>query len=476
MQRAVAYIRVSTKSEAQRHSFECQIDHWKNSIVEKAGMQLCGIYADRGITGSSAEKRVQFQSMLESARKKEFDVIYTKSVARFARNTEELLNIVRELRELGISVIFEKENINTLDPRAELFLTIAASVAENDLRIYSNNQKWSMRSKFKQGQIVIGHQLLGYRLDKETNTLIIDEEEAETVRKIFKLYLDGYGMLLITRQLVSEGRKNANGIVKWDRNTIRYILTNEKYKGAVLSQKTVTTLGETVLNNGVAKKYYMEGTHEKIVSEEDFDKVQEEIRKRCGKNLVGRKREKYTFTGMFECGQCGNGYSHKMQNRGKPYQTEVWVCSTQSQKGKCECDCTRIKDSVLKEKFVECFNEFVVKTKGKPQDEGIAEELTLLAEEEQRLVKMKVNYLLTIADFNKEVAKIRVRIKELKIKLDEYKIKDISRKDYEFIEEFSEEKMQKFLRKIIIHKNIVTFEFVNGNQISKAYTNIKYKE
>ena len=167
------------------------------------------------------------------------DVVYTKSVSRFARNTTELLESVRRLRELGIKVVFEKENIDTFDPSAEVFLTIAAAVAENDLRVYSENQKWSVRQRFKKGQIQIGCKIFGYEMDYENNNLLIKEDEAIVIRKIYELYLNGYGFGRIKLYLEDNGYKNGEGKAEWNESSIRYILKNEKYKGCSLYKVSI---------------------------------------------------------------------------------------------------------------------------------------------------------------------------------------------------------------------------------------------
>ena len=173
MKRSVAYIRVSTKSDAQLHSYDFQENYWKQAILQKVDEEFVGLYADWGISGRSLERRPQFLEMLDDARNGKFDIIYTKSVSRFSRNTTDLLNTIHELRELGIKVVFEKENINSLDPSAEIYLTIAATVAESELKTYSENQKWSYQERFKNGYIWLNRKMLGYRMNQETNTLEI---------------------------------------------------------------------------------------------------------------------------------------------------------------------------------------------------------------------------------------------------------------------------------------------------------------
>ena len=201
MKRAVAYIRVSTKSKAQLHSFDYQLEYWQDYITENPDMELVGIYSDWGISGKSLSRRPQLLKLIDDAKKKEFDLVLVKSVARFGRNTTEILQLVRMLRDLGIEVIFENEQISSFDPSADIQITIAAAIAENDLKIYSENQRWSMRERMQQGYIMIGQGLIGYRLDNNTNTLTIVEEEAKIIRHIFDLYLAGKGIGLIYRQL-----------------------------------------------------------------------------------------------------------------------------------------------------------------------------------------------------------------------------------------------------------------------------------
>ena len=262
-QRAVAYCRVSSKSKAQMHSLGYQTDYWQRAMAESSEYEFVGLYADSGISGRSMRKRPQLLRLLEDAKEKRFDVVFTKSVARFARNTEELLSMVRELRDEGIKVIFEKEKIDTFNPNSEVFLTIAASVAENDLKIYSQNQTWAMREKYKNGYISVGAKILGYRMRKEDNTLIVEPSEAEVVKRIFYMYIHGKGILAIAKQLTAEKvGLNYGNKGKWSRGAIHYILNNEKYIGCALMQKYYNEDGICRKNRGEVKQYYMENTHE----------------------------------------------------------------------------------------------------------------------------------------------------------------------------------------------------------------------
>lgn len=469
--KAVAYTRVSTKSDAQIHSYEYQNEYWQQVISANPLYEFNGIYADKGISGRAIAKRPQLLKLLKDAKSGKVDVIFTKSVARFARNTEELLNTVRELRDIGVKVFFEKENIDTFDPNSEMFLTIAAAVAENDLQIYSDNQRWSVRERYKNGFYSIGNKILGYRMDGETNTLQIEPEGADTVRRIFELYQQCIGVNSIIPILTKEGRKNAVGEVHWGKSGIWYILKNEKYKGCSLSQKTITNQGVTVKNNGDVPQYYMENVHEAIISSETFDRVQKLIEERSVKKLVGKPLPRYPFTGKVKCGNCGHGYTHKIQNCNFPWRTGVWVCQNQHSHGYNACDSTRIKDSVLYEKFVECYNEFIQMKYENPLMQRVKQELQQLLSQEQELIALKVNGMVSIEAYNKEVTAVRAEIDRVKSEILKYSLYDIRKSDFKQITEFDEEKVDKFIDKVTIHKGVVTFTFINGVSISRPYTN-----
>lgn len=470
-QRAVAYCRVSTTSNAQMHSLGYQTEYWKAVIADSDQYEYSGIYADAGIGGHSMNKRPQQLKMLQDAKEKRFDVIFTKSVARFARNTEELLMMVRQLRDGGIKVIFEKEQIDTFDPNSEIFLTIAASVAENDLKIYSENMRWSIRERYKNGWISVGNGVFGYTMNKETNTLEVVPKEAETVRYIFDLFLMGYGIERIADILTNEKRTNRYGKTEWKSNAIKYILRNEKYKGCSLCQKRVSEFGVFKYNENEATKYYIENAHEAIVSPEIFDKVQEEIARRANPKLVGGHTPSYTFSKMIKCTVCGHTYAHKVQNGASPWRKGVWVCHYQNRYGLKGCCNTRIKESVLEEKFVECFNEFIT---AKGDDDFGARQKQHLAEllaHERELNALKINRMIEIVDYNSEWKKLKAQIDELTALIEMREIRRISKSDYTPITEFQEEKVEKFLDHIEIAPNKVTFVFINGARISREYTN-----
>lgn len=227
--RVVAYVRVSSSSKAQIHSYEFQEQYWRGKFDGDPNNELVHIYADRGISGCSAYKRPEFMKMLQDARAGQFDTIHTKSVSRFARNTVELLEAVRELRDMGIEVIFEKEQISTMQSTSELFLTIAAAIAENDLEVDSQRQKWSIQHRFENGWYSIGSGMYGYRMTGN-NTLVVVSEQAEVVRWIYDMYISGSGCFAIAKALNEAGIPNGKGN-PWRPNGILKLISNEKYMG-----------------------------------------------------------------------------------------------------------------------------------------------------------------------------------------------------------------------------------------------------
>ena len=326
--RAVAYVRVSSGSDAQIHSFEFQSAYWHNELDSNPDVEMVGIYADKGISGRSMYKRPQFLTMMQDAREGKFDVIYTKSISRFGRNTVHLLESVRELRDLGVAVIFQNENINTLSNTSELFMTIAAALAESELEEDSKRQRWSYQDRFQNGWISIGSRMYGYRA-VEGNQLEIIENEAAVVREIFNMYLGGMGTVAISKVLNDRGLKTSRGN-PWSPNAILEIISNEKYTGDALMGKHVRINGVHMQNDGgrFSQQYMIENTHEGIVSHEIFRKAQEERTRRKNPKKVGVQADPHDFTGLIECGVCGMRFNHKVNSSGLKWANPIWACRT----------------------------------------------------------------------------------------------------------------------------------------------------
>ena len=468
--RAVAYIRVSTEKDSQLHSYEFQEQYWRSAFEDDPDTELVGIYADKGISGHSVQKRPQFLVMMQDARDRKFDRIYTKSVSRFARNTTQLLEAVRELRDIGVEVVFENENIHTFQPTSEIFLTIAATIAENDLDVDAERQRWSIRHRCENGWISVGNGLYGLKMTADNNLEIVPEEAA-IVRYIYESYVDGgLGSKKIADALNAAGVPTRRGY-PWSAKHIVGMLRNEKYKGDVIMGKQVRHFGEGHNNPNAeyAPRYYMEGTHEAIVDRELWDAAQRIMADR-GRNHY-RELITHSFSGLIECGCCGKKYQHKVNNSKCKWQSDIWACYTYLLHGKSACGNSRIKDSVLKDQFVSAYNEFIER---RPQGDSMAamqEVLEDLRQQERELAELMMQRLLPKAAYETERASIKAQIAAINDKIAERRIHRVPESEHVPITEFSEEKAKRFLSKVVVTMFTVTFVFYNGAKITRAYDN-----
>ena len=362
--RVAAYCRVSTDSEEQETSYEAQVSHYTEYIKSKPEWQMVEVYADDGISGTNTAKRDEFNRMIADCEAGKIDLILTKSISRFSRNTLDCLKYTRKLKALNIAVFFEKENINTMDSKGEVLLTIMASLAQQESESLSANVRMGIQYRNQQGKVQINHNwFLGYTKDAEGN-LVIDPEQAEIVRRIYREYLEGASFLQIKRSLEADGIPNGAGHLKWHESNIHQILTNEKYIGDALLQKTYTVSvldKKRSINNGQRPKYYVEGSHEAIISKDVFMRVQSEIARRANLNPDGKRRvyrSKYALSGMVFCGHCGDIYRRvKWNNRG--CKSTVWRCVSRVLKGKMDFDCPArtVKEEVLQGSIVTAVND-----------------------------------------------------------------------------------------------------------------------
>ena len=288
--RVAAYCRVSTDSDEQATSYEAQVEHYTEYIQKNPDWEFAGIYADDGISGTNTKKREEFNHMIDDCKAGNIDMIITKSISRFARNTLDCLKYIRQLKDMNIPVLFEKESINTMDAKGEVLITIMASLAQQESQSLSQNVKLGLQYRYQQGKVQINHnRFLGYTKDADGN-LIIDPEQAEIVKRIYREYLEGLSMDKIAAGLERDGILTGAGGKKWHTSTINKILRNEKYIGDALLQKTYTTdfLNKTrVKNNGLVPQYYVEGDHEAIIPKDIYLQVQEElVRRRVAKPVL----------------------------------------------------------------------------------------------------------------------------------------------------------------------------------------------
>lgn len=350
--RVCAYARVSTDGYKQGESLENQGTYYKNLISSNTEYEFAGIFADKGITGTK-DDRPEFQRMLKLCREGKIDLIITKSISRFARNTVVVLKYVRELKDIGIEVRFEKENISTLSGHGELMLTVLSSFAEEESRSVSENIKWRYRKKFEKGELVINaNRFLGYDKD-EYGDLIINPKEAEIVKRIYKKYLEGNGIFKIVKLLNSDGIPTVTGS-RWNEASVRTILRNEKYKGDVMLQKTYTPSYLTKLrkiNRGQVDSYYIEDNHSPIVTKEAWERVQLEMQKRAEAkgNSIGSIKclNRYPLSGILFCSKCGSPLRRRTWNSKHSCKKIVWQCSNYIKNGKDACEGTVIDDEII---------------------------------------------------------------------------------------------------------------------------------
>lgn len=356
--RVAAYCRVSTDDEEQLTSYEAQKNYYTDKIMTNKEWTMAGIFADEGITGTSARKRPEFLRMIRQCKQGKIDIILTKSISRFARNTVDCLNYIRALKELGIAVIFEKENINTLEADSEILITMLGAFAQSESESISSNVRWGKRQAMKEGKATIQYRYLyGYRKGADGKPEIIPEQ-AEVVRKIYGQLLSGTSIRGIKEYLEQNNIRNIDGEVKWARNAINSILTNEKYCGDVLLQKTYIDdcINKKVKKNtGQLPMYLVQNHHEGIISREVFDAAQAELaRRNAGKSPskknapTGRSRysSKYALTDRLYCGECGTRYQRCTWRNHDGSKRIVWRCVSRVDYGHKYCHNSPTLDEV----------------------------------------------------------------------------------------------------------------------------------
>lgn len=343
LERVAAYCRVSSGKDAMLHSLSAQVSHYSELIQRRLGWAYAGVYADEALTGTK-DDRPEFQRLLADCRAGKIDRVLTKSVSRFARNTVTLLETVRELKELGVAVYFEEQNIDSLSGDGELMLTILASFAQEESKSVSDNCKWRIRKDFSEGKPMNLPLLYGYR--REKGHIVIDEREAEIVRFIFRSCLNGMGKGRITEALREQGVPCRLG-GEWQPETVGGILKNEKYTGDALLQKTYIENHLTkrkCFNRGELPQYYAESTHPAIIDHEMYEKVQVLIAERREKTNVQKDvTARYPFSGLIVCGCCGAHY-HRRTNPTRI----TWQCVTYLRRGKKHCAAKQISEETLR--------------------------------------------------------------------------------------------------------------------------------
>lgn len=384
--KVAGYARVSTDHEEQQTSYEAQIDYYTNYIKSRDDWSFVDVYTDEGISATSTKRREGFNRMISDALAGKIDLIVTKSVSRFARNTVDSLSTIRKLKEHGTEVYFEKENIWTFDSKGELLITIMSSLAQEESRSISENCTWGQRKRFADGKASVPFKrFLGY--DKGPNgEFIVNPEQAETVRLIYAWYLQGYSFQQICTELEAQGRKSPAGKSNWHVGTIKSVLTNEKYKGDALLQKKFTVdflTKKQKVNEGEVPQYYVEGNHEAIIEPATFDMVQELMKTR---QHWQRAYSTSIFSGKILCSECGSAYGSKTQHSNTPkYRKRVWYCNHKYD-GEKRCQTPTIQEEQIKSGYLEAVNQLLKKRKRiiEVQEKILEEVLNTTALEQQK--------------------------------------------------------------------------------------------
>lgn len=414
------YVRVSTDSLMQATSYDIQVSYFKEYVDKNPNWELVEIFADEGISGTSTKNRVEFNRMIERCKNKEIDYIITKSISRFARNTLDCLHYIRMLKNLGIGIYFQKENLDTLDSKSELFLTILSSMAQEESRSISENTKWGVQKRFQQGKPHIPTTyFLGYTNDEEGN-IIIDEEQAKVVRRIYRELLDGKGTPTIAKGLMNDKIKTARNKSNWTSNAAYKILRNEKYKGDCLAQKTVTVdflTHERVRNKEHQPQYYIRNHHPAIIGDEDWSRVQEELTRRNDmlRDPDNKYRMVYSGTAPFSnklfCGECGRPVTRRRLTT--HYGVEriatkftAWQCRVASKRDPefTDCNCSYVWEEELEKVFMKLIFDLKSNQQELMNQVDVAIQDSSLTEDEERRLEELGAQIERIADKITEMA------------------------------------------------------------------------
>lgn len=432
-----AYARVSTEREEQEDSFERQVEHYTTLIRSKSEWSFGGVYADPGITGTRAEKRPDFMRMIQDCRDGKIQKILVKSISRFARNTVDALNYIRELKDMGISIYFESENIDTLTPGGEVLITILAAMAEQESRTMSTNIKWSYQKKFKNGEVTLNTgMMLGY-LKIDDGEYVINEEEAEIVRRIYREYISGITVTRICRGLETDGIPTKLGKKHWRTSVILSILSNEKYTGNAILGKTFkpdVLTKHRQKNTGQAPMYYAENTHPAIIEKDIFEMAQSEMQRRKDDkdNAVGSSRytSKYPFSGLLVCGSCGHRLRRHVRTVGSGGKVPAWGCTNRIVNGRTVCDSHHINEDVLERTYLAAIRDMlgcadevidavrdgaglIMQPANKQAMDAVDQQIIEVQEAVLALHKAKQQHAISSEEYNQRVQEYSQQMKEL---------------------------------------------------------------
>jgi site-specific DNA recombinase len=488
--RVAAYCRVSTDSEEQETSYEAQVTHYTEYIQKNPEWELAGIFADDGISGTNTKKRDEFNRMIDECMAGNIDMVITKSISRFARNTLDCLQYIRQLKDKNIPVYFEKEAINTLDAKGEVLITIMASLAQQESQSMSQNIKLGLQYRYQQGKVQVNHnRFLGYTKD-ENGHLIIDPEQAEIVKRIYREYLEGSSMDKIADGLMADGILTGAGKTKWHTSTINKILRNEKYMGDALLQKTYTTdflTKKRIKNNGTVPQYYVEGDHEAIIPKELFMQVQAELVRRRVVHVspTGKKRSfscNHCFAQMVFCGDCDELYRRVHWNN-HGCKSIVWRCVSRLENTGLFCDARTVLESTIeqvlvtainltlcdKDSFLTTLRDNIATVINRESDKALADIDKRLEELQTELLKLATSN----ADYDKVGDEIhRLRDQKQKLQFESANRDDLKKrmadmstflkKQSTALTKYDEQLVRRLIEKVTVYEDKFTVEFKSG--------------
>lgn len=494
--RVAGYARVSTDSEEQQTSYEAQVDYYTNYIKSREDWKFVQVYTDEGISATNTKKRDGFKRMVKDALDGKIDLIVTKSVSRFARNTVDSLSTIRKLKEHGTEVFFEKENIWTFDSKGELLITIMSSLAQEESRSISENCTWGQRKRFADGKVTVPFErFLGYDRGEDGN-LIVNPEQAKVVKKIYRLFLQGYSPFGIAKELTGEGILTPGGKKKWSARTVAAILSNEKYKGDALLQKSFTVdflTKEKKKNEGEIPQYYVTGNHEAIIPPSTFDRVQRLLEQRkAGKNRISSVS---IYSSKIKCGDCGSWYGSKTWHSTSKYRQKIWQCNRKFEE---KCTTPHLTEEEIQDLFLQAVNKLVKNKKEiinnhkemakiifdtytlEKEKIELEEELNIVAEQVNDCINENARKVQNQDEYEIRYTSLVNRFNATKARLDEIKqtiIEKQSKRDEveDFIQELEkQELMTEFDKNVwlsmvdfltVYHYGRIEFTFLDGSQV-----------
>ncbi len=497
--RVCAYARVSTDSIDQQGSFHAQVEYYKDFIGKRDDWEYVGIYADEAKSGTQVKRRDEFNRMIKDCETGKIDLIITKSVTRFARNTIDSIETIRKLKLLGIGVYFERENINTLSEKSEMLITILSSIAQGESETISTNVKWGIRKRFEDGSFRLSVPAYGYSKDGN-GELIINKEEARIVKRIYKEYLNGKGAYLIAKGLNEDRIPTKRTGEEWLESTVKVILQNPIYVGDLLLQKTYTTEVipfERKLNKGEMPQYFIENNHEAIISRQEgqlVDEIYEYRRQAVNMEDRDKYKNRYEFSSKIICEECGSFFRRQKIHMGKPYERVQWCC-VQHIKDINKCSIKAISEDSIKDAYLVMWNKLIsnyktilipfldslkklsVNEKEGEKIRNLNEKLTEIREEVHVLSRVVTKGYMDPAVFIERQNALKVEIEAIRKKRNRLldnngfekevegtlRLLDLIKLNPEIIEEYQKDLFVATVEKVIVAKgNQVTFKLINN--------------